>query len=39
LIGLDYNTVLVWFSRLEKARQHFIQHVGADLQLHSRGDN
>jgi hypothetical protein len=31
-IGLDYNTVLVWFSRLEKARQHFIQHVRADQQ-------
>jgi len=28
LIGLDYNTVLVWFFRLERARQHFFQHVG-----------
>jgi hypothetical protein len=28
LIGLDYNTVLIWFSRLERTRQHFIQHVG-----------
>jgi hypothetical protein len=27
-IGLDYNTVLVWFSRLERARQRFFQHVG-----------
>jgi hypothetical protein len=32
LIGLDYNTVLVWFSRLKRARQHFFQHVGADQQ-------
>jgi hypothetical protein len=32
LIGLGYNTVLVWFSRLERARQHFIQHVRADQQ-------
>jgi hypothetical protein len=32
LIGLDYNTVLVWFSRLERARQHFFQHVGTDQQ-------
>jgi hypothetical protein len=31
-IGLDYNTVLVWFSRLERARQRFFQHVGADQQ-------
>jgi hypothetical protein len=23
LIGLDYNTVLVWFRRLDGARQHF----------------
>jgi hypothetical protein len=22
-IGLDYNTVLVWFRRLDGARQHF----------------
>jgi hypothetical protein len=29
-IGLDYNTVLVWFSRLERARQRFFQHVGTD---------
>jgi hypothetical protein len=28
LIGLSYNTVLVWFSRLERARQRFFQHVG-----------
>jgi hypothetical protein len=28
LIGLDYNTVLIWFRRLDGARQHFIQHVG-----------
>jgi len=32
LIGLDYNTVLVWFRRLDEARQHFFQHVGADQQ-------
>jgi hypothetical protein len=32
LIGLDYNTILVWFSQLERARQHFFQHVGADQQ-------
>jgi hypothetical protein len=31
-IGLDYKTVLVWFSQLERARQHFFQHVGADQQ-------
>jgi hypothetical protein len=31
-IGLDYNTVLIWFSRLERARQHFFQHVGTDQQ-------
>ena len=29
-IGLDYNTVLVWFSQLERARQRFFQHVGTD---------
>jgi len=32
LIGLDYNTVLIWFRRLDEARQRFIQHVGADQQ-------
>jgi len=32
LIGLDYTAVLVWFSRLERARQHFFQHVGTDQQ-------
>jgi hypothetical protein len=32
LIGLDYNTVLIWFRRLDEARQHFIQHVGTDQQ-------
>jgi hypothetical protein len=32
LIGLDYNTVLVWFSQLERARQRFFQHVGTDQQ-------
>ncbi len=32
LIGLDYNTVLIWFRRLDGARQRFIQHVGADQQ-------
>jgi hypothetical protein len=31
-IGLDYNTVLIWFRRLDGARQRFIQHVGADRQ-------
>jgi hypothetical protein len=31
-IGFDYNTVLVWFSRLERARQRFFQHVGTDQQ-------
>jgi hypothetical protein len=31
-IGLDYNTVLIWFRRLDGARQHFIQHVGTDQQ-------
>jgi hypothetical protein len=31
-IGLGYNTVLVWFSRLERARQRFFQHVGTDQQ-------
>jgi hypothetical protein len=32
LIGLGYNTVLVWFSRLERVRQRFFQHVGTDQQ-------
>jgi hypothetical protein len=32
LIGLDYNTVLVWFSQLERARQRFFQHVSTDQQ-------
>ena len=32
LIGLEYNTVLVWFSRLERTRQHFFQHVSTDQQ-------
>jgi hypothetical protein len=31
-IGLDYNTVLAWFSRLKRARQRFFQHVGTDQQ-------
>jgi hypothetical protein len=31
-IGLDYNTVLVWFSQLERVRQRFFQHVGTDQQ-------
>jgi hypothetical protein len=26
-VCLSYDTVLVWFSRLVKARQHFIQYV------------
>jgi hypothetical protein len=49
LIGLDYNTVLVWFSQLERARQHFsacwcrparetMEHE-PELQLHNKGDN
>jgi hypothetical protein len=29
-IGLDYNTVLIWFRRLDGARQRFIQHVGQE---------
>ncbi len=32
LIGLDYNTVLIWFRRLDEARQRFFQHVGTDQQ-------
>ncbi len=32
LIGLDYSTVLVWFRRLDEARQRFFQHVGTDQQ-------
>jgi hypothetical protein len=32
LIGLDYTAVLIWFSRLERARQRFFQHVGTDSQ-------
>jgi hypothetical protein len=32
LIGLGYNTVLVWFRRLDEARQRFFQHVGTDQQ-------
>ena len=32
LIGLDYNTVLIWFRRLDGARRRFFQHVGADQQ-------
>jgi hypothetical protein len=31
-IGLDYNTVLIWFRRLDEARRRFFQHVGADQQ-------
>jgi len=27
LVDLNFPTVLVWFSRLEESRQHFIQHV------------
>jgi hypothetical protein len=47
LIGLDYNTVLVWFRRLDGARQHFSvcwnrptrEPMGyePELQLHNRG--
>ncbi len=32
LVGLDYNTVLIWFRRLDEARQHFFQHVGTNQQ-------
>jgi hypothetical protein len=32
LIGLGYNTVLIWFRRLDGARRRFFQHVGADQQ-------
>jgi Ser-tRNA(Ala) deacylase AlaX len=32
LIGLKYNTVLIWFRRLDEARQHFFQHIGTDQQ-------
>jgi ribosome modulation factor len=32
LVGLNFPTVLVWFSRLERARQRFFQHVGTDQQ-------
>jgi hypothetical protein len=39
LIGLDYNTVLIWFRRLNGARQHFFQHVGADRQGRGCGMN
>jgi hypothetical protein len=31
-VGLDYNTVLIWFRRLDGARQRFFQHVGTDQQ-------
>jgi hypothetical protein len=31
-IGHDYNTVLIWFRRLDEARQRFFQHVGTDQQ-------
>ena len=30
--GLSYGTVLVWFRRLDEARQRFFQHVGTDPQ-------
>jgi hypothetical protein len=36
-IGLDYNTVLIWFRRLDGARQRFFQHVGTCQQ--GRGCN
>jgi hypothetical protein len=39
LIGLDYNTVLIWFRRLDGTRQHFFQHVGADRQGRGCGMN
>jgi hypothetical protein len=32
LIVLDYNTVLIWFRRLDGARQRFFHHVGTDQQ-------
>jgi len=35
LIGLDYNTVLVWFSRLDEARQRFFSMLAPT----SKGDD
>jgi hypothetical protein len=32
LVGLNFPTVLVWFRRLDEARQRFFQHVGAERQ-------
>jgi hypothetical protein len=34
-IGLDYNTVLIWFRRLDGARQHFF----STLVPTSKGDD
>jgi len=31
-VDLNSRTVLAWFSRLDEARQRFIQHVGTDQQ-------
>jgi hypothetical protein len=32
LIGLGYNTVLIWFRRLDEARRRFFRHIGAEQQ-------
>jgi hypothetical protein len=32
LIGLDYNTVLIWFRRLDEARRRFFRYVGVEQQ-------
>jgi hypothetical protein len=31
-VDLNYGTVLIWFRRLDGARQRFFQHVGTDQQ-------
>jgi hypothetical protein len=37
LAGLNFPTALIWFRRLDGARQRFFQHVGTDQQ--GRGCN
>jgi hypothetical protein len=37
-VGLSYGTVLVWFSRLVEARQHFIQYVFTNPQRWCEGE-
>jgi hypothetical protein len=32
LVGLNFPTALVWFRKLDEARQRFFQHVGTDQQ-------